>query len=123
LRERPALRAPGRLKQKGLTRGPTTCFAVSPPSLAPTGLGTCSPATRTGFILTGATKLPPGNLVRFEQSEGAPDRLLQTSLPDIFAACDVRSRLHEALRDSVSEKAERVRLVREHGASANGART
>jgi thioredoxin reductase (NADPH) len=61
-----------------------------------------------GFVLTGA--------------DAGTDRVLETSIPGIFAAGDVRSGSTKRCATAVGEGAEVVRLVHERLASVNGAR-
>ena len=76
-----------------------SCSSSSAPAPAPSGSATSSRATRNGFVLTGP-------------AAGA-DGLLETSVPGVFAAGDVRAGSIKRCATAVGEGATVVRFVHE----------
>ena len=76
-----------------------SCSSSSAPRRAPTGSATSSRATSSGFVLTGAAAGAEG--------------LLETSVPGIYAAGDVRSGSIKRCATAVGEGAMVVRFVHE----------
>ena len=76
-----------------------SCSCSSAPRRAPTGSATRSPATSNGFVLTGA--------------DAGAEGLLETSVPGIYAAGDVRAGSIKRCATAVGEGAMVVRFVHE----------
>jgi thioredoxin reductase (NADPH) len=72
-----------------------------------------------GYIVTGPeARRPTGARENRAREDGGPPLLLETSLPGIFAAGDVRSGSVKRVASAVGEGAMAVRLVHEHLATA-----
>ena len=93
-------RARGRhaARRRAAVRSPS-CSSSSARRPAPTGSATSSRATSKGFVLTGA--------------DAGADGLLETSVPGIYAAGDVRSGSIKRCATAVGEGAMVVRFVHE----------
>jgi thioredoxin reductase (NADPH) len=73
----------------------------------------------SGYIVTGAAARRPADAGQDDSGERRePPLLLETSLPGIFAAGDVRSGSVKRVASAVGEGAMAVRMVHEHLASA-----
>ena len=77
-----------------------SCSSSSAPRRAPTGSATCIARDEKGFVLTGA--------------EAGAEGLLETSVPGVYAAGDVRSGSIKRCATAVGEGATVVRFVHEH---------
>ena len=88
-----------------LTDGDASCrspssSSSSAPRRAPSGSATCVARDEKGFVLTGA--------------EAGAEGLLETSVPGVYAAGDVRAGSIKRCATAVGEGATVVRFVHEH---------